>query len=43
LTVDDGQSVVTGNFLKLRLNVRQARNEWVDIRVEGEGRAMLSS
>ena len=43
LTVDDGQSVVTGNFLKLRLNVRQARNEWVDIRVEGEGRAALSS
>ena len=43
LTVDDGQSVVTGNFLKLRLNVRQARNEWVDIRVEGEGRATLSS
>jgi threonylcarbamoyladenosine tRNA methylthiotransferase MtaB len=43
LTVDDGQSVVTGNFLKLRLNVRQGRNEWVDIRVEGEGRATLSS
>ncbi len=43
LTVDDGQSVVTGNYLKLRLNVRQARNEWVDIRVEGEGRATLSS
>jgi threonylcarbamoyladenosine tRNA methylthiotransferase MtaB len=43
LTVDDGQSVVTGNFLKLRLNLRQARNEWVDIRVEGEGRATVSS
>jgi threonylcarbamoyladenosine tRNA methylthiotransferase MtaB len=43
LTVDDGQSVVTGNYLKLRLNVRQARNEWVGIRVEGEGRATLSS
>jgi threonylcarbamoyladenosine tRNA methylthiotransferase MtaB len=43
LTVDDGQSVVTGNYLKLRLNLRQARNEWVDIRVEGEGRATLSS
>jgi threonylcarbamoyladenosine tRNA methylthiotransferase MtaB len=43
LTVDDGQSVVTGNYLKLRLNLRQARNEWVDIRVEGEGRAMLCS
>jgi len=43
LTVDDGQSVVTGNFLKLRLNVRQARNEWVDIRVDGDSRATLSS
>jgi threonylcarbamoyladenosine tRNA methylthiotransferase MtaB len=43
LTVDDGQSVVTGNYLKLRLNVRQARNEWVDIRVEDERHATLSS
>ena len=43
LTVDDGQSVVTGNFLKLRLNVRRARNEWVDIRVDGEGLATLTS
>ena len=43
LTVDDGQSVVTGNYLKLRLNVRQARNEWVDIRVEDESHATLSS
>jgi threonylcarbamoyladenosine tRNA methylthiotransferase MtaB len=43
LTVDDGQSVVTGNFLKLRLNVTRARNEWVDVRVDGEGRATLSS
>jgi threonylcarbamoyladenosine tRNA methylthiotransferase MtaB len=33
LTVDDGQSVVTGNYLKLRLDVRRARNEWVDVRV----------
>jgi len=33
LTVDDGQSVVTGNYLKLRLDVRRPRNEWVDVRV----------
>jgi threonylcarbamoyladenosine tRNA methylthiotransferase MtaB len=43
LTVDDGQSVVTGNYLKLRLNVRQARNAWVDIRVEDESHATLNS
>ena len=35
LTVDDGGSVVTGNYLKLRLDVRRARNEWVRVRVEG--------
>ena len=41
LTVDDGQSVVTGNYLKLRLDVRRARNEWVDVRVEDDRRATL--
>jgi threonylcarbamoyladenosine tRNA methylthiotransferase MtaB len=41
LTVDDGQSVVTGNYLKLRLDVRRARNEWVDVRVENDSRAAL--
>ena len=35
LTVDDGCSVVTGNYLKLRLDARRARNEWVRVRVEG--------
>lgn len=34
LTVDDGQSVVTENYLKLRLPSGQARNEWVNVRVE---------
>jgi threonylcarbamoyladenosine tRNA methylthiotransferase MtaB len=43
LTVDDGRSVVTGNYLKLRLDARKTRNEWVDVRVEGEGHATLSS
>jgi threonylcarbamoyladenosine tRNA methylthiotransferase MtaB len=33
LTVDDGQSVVTGNYLKLRLRERHARNEWIEVRV----------
>jgi threonylcarbamoyladenosine tRNA methylthiotransferase MtaB len=36
LTVDDGQAVVTDNYLKLRLDVKRARNEWVDVRVDGE-------
>jgi len=36
LTVDDGQSVVTDNYVKLRLDVRQPRNEWVRVRVEDE-------
>jgi len=42
LTVDDGQSVVTGNYLKLRLDVARTRNEWVDVRVEDAGRGTLS-
>ena len=36
LTVDDGQSVVTDNYLKLRLDVRHPRNEWVRVRVDDE-------
>ena len=39
LTVDDGQSVVTENYLKLRLDVPHARNEWVRVRVEAEHHA----
>ena len=33
LTVDDGQSVVTENYLKLRLRDRHERNEWIEVRV----------
>ena len=36
LTVDDGRSVVTGNYLKLRLDEQRPRNEWLDVRVTGE-------
>ena len=36
LTVDDGWSAVTPNYLKLRLDRQQPRNEWVDVRI-GEG------
>ena len=42
LTVDDGQSVVTGNYLKLRLDAAGARNRWVDVRVLDSDRATLS-
>jgi len=42
LTVDDGQSVVTENYLKLRLNVTRTRNEWINVRVEDEIRGSVS-
>jgi len=41
LTVDDGQSVVTENYLKLHLDVQQPRNEWVFVRVEDEHRGKV--
>ena len=41
LTVDDGQSVVTGNHLKLRLDVARTRNEWINVRVTGEREAVV--
>jgi threonylcarbamoyladenosine tRNA methylthiotransferase MtaB len=33
LTVDDGKSVVTVNYLKLRLDATYPRNQWIDVRV----------
>ena len=36
LTVDDGQAVVTDNYLKLRLEERRPRNAWVAVRVKDE-------
>jgi threonylcarbamoyladenosine tRNA methylthiotransferase MtaB len=36
LTVDDGQSAVTDNYLKLTLDSRCSRNEWISVRVVGE-------
>jgi threonylcarbamoyladenosine tRNA methylthiotransferase MtaB len=40
LTIDDGSSVVTDNYLKLRVPPGRARNEWVRVRImshhEGE-------
>jgi threonylcarbamoyladenosine tRNA methylthiotransferase MtaB len=34
LTVDDGWSAVTDNYLKVRLTRRHARNEWVEARID---------
>ena len=37
LTVDDGHSAVTGNYLKVRLTEPRRRNEWITVRVpDGE-------
>jgi threonylcarbamoyladenosine tRNA methylthiotransferase MtaB len=43
LTVDHGQSVVTVNYLKLRLDERTTRNKWVQVRVLPDLRGQLSS
>jgi threonylcarbamoyladenosine tRNA methylthiotransferase MtaB len=34
LTVDDGSSVVTGNYLKIRISEPHPRNTWVAVKVE---------
>jgi threonylcarbamoyladenosine tRNA methylthiotransferase MtaB len=34
LTVDDGSSVVTGNYLKIRISEPRPRNTWVAVKVE---------
>ena len=34
LTVDDGWSAVTDNYLKVKLNSRRARNEWVRVAID---------
>ncbi len=35
LTLDDGWSAVTGNYLKVRLDRQVPRNQWIDVRVTG--------
>jgi threonylcarbamoyladenosine tRNA methylthiotransferase MtaB len=37
LTIDDGLSVVTDNYLKLRIDPGRVRNEWVEVRVRAVG------
>jgi threonylcarbamoyladenosine tRNA methylthiotransferase MtaB len=34
LSVDDGQSVVTGNYLKVRIGEVRPRNTWVNVEIE---------
>lgn len=34
LTVDDGLSAVTDNYLKVKLDQRHSRNEWIDVRID---------
>jgi hypothetical protein len=34
LTVDDGRSVVTANYLKVRINDQQPRNTWVNVEIQ---------
>jgi threonylcarbamoyladenosine tRNA methylthiotransferase MtaB len=41
LVVDDGNAVVTDNYLKLALDGPRARNEWVNVEVEGPHRGRV--
>jgi threonylcarbamoyladenosine tRNA methylthiotransferase MtaB len=34
LTIDDGWSAVTDNYLKVKLETRRSRNEWVDVMID---------
>jgi threonylcarbamoyladenosine tRNA methylthiotransferase MtaB len=34
LTVDDGRSAVTDNYVKVRLESAQERNQWIDVRID---------
>jgi threonylcarbamoyladenosine tRNA methylthiotransferase MtaB len=36
LTVDDGQSCVTDNYLKVSLEARHQRNEWIDVTIPAD-------
>jgi len=41
LTLEDGSVVVTGNYLKLRIPAGRSRNQWVSVRVTGDGTAAV--
>jgi threonylcarbamoyladenosine tRNA methylthiotransferase MtaB len=42
LVVDDGTAAVTDNYLKLWLDRPQVRNEWIEVRVAGDTRAVAT-
>jgi tRNA A37 methylthiotransferase MiaB len=41
LTIEDGSSVVTDNYLKLRVSPGRARNEWVRVRIKSHNEGEL--
>jgi threonylcarbamoyladenosine tRNA methylthiotransferase MtaB len=41
LTIDDGSTAVTGNYLKVLLTPSRARNEWVTLRLSGSPERMV--
>jgi threonylcarbamoyladenosine tRNA methylthiotransferase MtaB len=41
LTIDDGATVVTGNYLKVRVPPGRSRNEWVVVTIDGEAGGAL--
>ena len=43
LSVNDGRSIVTSNYLKLRLDRQQPRNQWLRVRVEREMQATVAA
>jgi threonylcarbamoyladenosine tRNA methylthiotransferase MtaB len=43
LTVDDGWSAVTPNYLKVKIDRQCARNEWIDVQLDGAGGALSLS
>ena len=43
LTIEDGSLVVTGNYLKLRIEEGVPRNQWVQVLVVSEDRGKMLS
>jgi len=43
LTLEDGSVALTDNYLKVRIPPGRARNEWVDVRLEGDTGALTGT
>jgi threonylcarbamoyladenosine tRNA methylthiotransferase MtaB len=41
LTIDDGATAVTDNFLKVRIEAGRVRNEWIQVRVSVDGDQLI--